>query len=58
VSGRGLKRRSSAWREWPGNARCGRVHGGVCVQEVRVGEVVDRWGPWASESELVTSSQR
>jgi hypothetical protein len=34
---------------WPGNARCGRVHGGEHGREVREGEVADRWGPRASE---------
>jgi hypothetical protein len=40
------------WGEWLGNARHGRVHNVVRGQEVREGEVADRWGPWASESEL------
>jgi hypothetical protein len=37
--------------EWPGNARHGRVHGGVRRQEVREGGEADRWGPRASEGE-------
>jgi hypothetical protein len=39
-------------RRWPGNARHGRVHGGVRGREVREGEVADRWGPRASERAL------
>jgi hypothetical protein len=38
--------------EWPGNARHGRVHGGVREREVREGEVANRWGPRGSESGL------
>jgi hypothetical protein len=38
--------------EWLGNALHGYVHTRVHGQEVREGEVADRWGPWASKSEL------
>jgi hypothetical protein len=38
--------------EWPGNARRGRVNGGVRGREVREGDEANRWGPWASESVL------
>jgi hypothetical protein len=38
--------------EWPENARREHVHGGEREREVREGEVADKWGPRASESEL------
>jgi hypothetical protein len=38
---------------WLGEARRGRVHDTVCEREVREAEGADRWGPWASERELV-----
>jgi hypothetical protein len=47
----GSKKRSGAWGEWPGNARHGRIHGGVHGQDVRNGEEDDRWGTRASEGE-------
>jgi hypothetical protein len=34
---------------WPGEARCGHVHGGPCGWEVRETEGVDGWGSRASE---------
>jgi hypothetical protein len=34
------------------NVRRGRVHGGVCGQEVREVKVADGWGPRASKGEL------
>jgi hypothetical protein len=44
--------RGRAHGEWPGNARHGRVHGGVRGREIREREEADRWGPKASESVL------
>jgi hypothetical protein len=35
--------------EWQGNARRGRIHGGVRLRKIYEGEEVDRWGPRASK---------
>jgi hypothetical protein len=50
--GAGSKKGVGRVGEWLGNARRGRVHAGERGREVREGEVADRWGPQASESEL------
>jgi hypothetical protein len=36
--GCGLKKEVERVGMWPGNTRCGRVHGGVCEREVREAE--------------------
>lgn len=47
--GRGFKKWVGRVGRWPGEARCGRVHGGACRWEVRETERADEWGPRVSE---------
>jgi hypothetical protein len=44
--------------EWPRNTRRGHIHGGERGQEVREGEVANRWGLRANEDNARTDGQR
>jgi hypothetical protein len=56
--GAGSRKGVGRMGEWPRNARRGHIHGGQRGQEVREGEVADRWGPRANKGNARMGGQR